>query len=131
MTIRKNYMIIGGIVLLGILALLGWVAWDKSAPGALIAGIAGIWGAIKAGLFGSSEEEIREEHQIKHAEWTRTKSEFDRQVEQIKERMEHLDFRSKNITEQLKKLDTIETAKLKSVKNMSPQEKARLLDSIL
>ena len=35
---------------------------DKSAPGALIAGIAGIWGAIKANLFGRSEEEIREEH---------------------------------------------------------------------
>ena len=54
---------------------------DKSAPGALIAGI---WGAIKAGLFGRSEEEIREEHTIKRLEWARTKSEFDRQVEKEK-----------------------------------------------
>lgn len=131
MTIRINYMIIGGIVLIGILALLGWVAWDKSAPGALIAGIAGIWGAIKANLFGSSEEKIREEHTKKLAEWALTKSEFDHQVEHLKERMENLDFRSKKITEQLKKLDAIETAKLKNVENMSPQEKARLLDSIL
>ncbi len=131
MTISRNYMIIGGIVLIGILALLGWVAWDKSAPGALIAGIAGIWGAIKAKIFGSSEEEIRGEHTEKRAEWARTKSEFDRQVEQLKERMEHLDFRSIKISEQLKKLDVIENVKLKSVKNMSPQEKARLLDSLI
>ena len=34
---------------------------DKLAPGALIAGIAGIRGAIRANLFGRSEEEIREE----------------------------------------------------------------------
>jgi hypothetical protein len=32
---------------------------DKSAPGALIAGIAGIWGAMKVKLFGRSEEERR------------------------------------------------------------------------
>jgi hypothetical protein len=51
----------------------------------LIAGIAGIWGAIKANLFGRSEEEIREEHTKKRTEWARTKSEFDRQVEQLKE----------------------------------------------
>jgi len=43
--------------MVGVLLLLGWVAWDKSAPGALIAGI---WCAIKANLFGKSEEEIKE-----------------------------------------------------------------------
>ena len=97
----------------------------------MIAGIAGIWGAIKANLFGKNEEEIKEEHTKKRAEWAETKSDFDRQVNQLKERMEHLDFRSEKITEQLKKLDAIESAKLKTIEKMSPQEKARLLDSLI
>ena len=70
--------------MVGVLLLLGWLAWDKSAPGALIAGIAGIWGAIKANIFGKNKEEIK-----------------------------------------------IENAKLQNVKNMSPQEKTRLLDSLI
>jgi hypothetical protein len=131
MIISNSYKLIGGIVLIGVLILLGWVAWDKSAPGALIAGIAGIWGAIKANLFGKNKEEIKEEHSEKRTEWAQTKSEFDQQVEQLKERMEHLDYRSQQVTKQLTKLDVMETAKLQNVKNMSAQEKARLLDSLI
>jgi hypothetical protein len=131
MIISNSYKLIGGIVLIGVLILLGWVAWDKSAPGALIAGIAGIWGAIKANLFGESKEDIREEHTKRRTEWAQAKSEFDQQVEQLKERMEHLDYRSQQVTKQLTKLDVMETAKLQNVKNMSAQEKARLLDSLI
>ena len=107
------------------------MAWDKSAPGALIAGIAGIWGALKANLFGGSKEDIKEEHTKKRTEWAVTKSRFDQQVEQLNERMEHLDYRSRQVTERLKKLDVIENVKLQSVKNMSAQEKARLLDNLI
>jgi hypothetical protein len=131
MIIGNSYKLIGGIILIGVLLLLGWVAWDKSAPGALIAGFAGIWGALKANLFGGSKEDIKEEHTKKRSDWVVIKSRFDQQVEQLNERMEHLDYRSQQVTERLKKLDVIENAKIKSVKNMSAQEKARLLDRLI
>lgn len=128
-------IIIVGVVILGLLSLLAFVAFNNKAPGGIIAGLAGVWAAIKSKVFTSQSlkerlAEIDLEHAEKSKEWDRVKEGFDSKYQALKARMDYLDYKSAKISEQLKQLDEEEKKKLKQIDNMTRDEKLELLSKI-
>jgi len=128
--------ILFGIVILAILGLLGYLAFSQKSPGSLIAGIAGIWAAIKSKVFntkslGEEIVEVEQEHALKRDEWNRVKEEYDSQFKVFKARMDYFDLKSAKISEQIKDLDEEEVKKLEEIKNMSREEKLKLFENLI
>ncbi len=128
--------IIFGIIILAILGLLGYLAFSEKSPGSLIAGIVGIWAAIKSKIFNTkslSEEiqEVEQEHALKREDWNRVKEEYDSQFRVFKARMDYLDLKSAKISEQISDLDEEEVQKLEEIKNMSREDKLKLFESLI
>ncbi|UCD37377.1 MAG: hypothetical protein JSW54_11170 [Fidelibacterota bacterium] len=130
MKFSKSTLIIGGIVIIGILGLLGYVAFN-GAPGALIGGLAGIWASFKSKLFGKSATEITAEHVEKREEWARIKEEYDSNFRALKARMDYLDYRSAEISLQLKELDEEEQTRINKIRNLSREERVELANYLL
>ncbi|MCD4683704.1 MAG: hypothetical protein K8R86_10515 [Bacteroidales bacterium] len=128
--------ILFGIVILAILGLLGYLAFSQKSPGSLIAGIAGIWAAIKSKVFntkslGEEIVEVEQEHALKRDEWNRVKEEYDSQFKVFKARMDYFDLKSAKISEQINDLDEEEVKKLEEIKNMSREEKLKLFENLI
>ena len=125
-------------MVLALLGLIGWFAFDHSAPGALIAGIAGAWGTMKAKLFGGDridlEKEIgkvEDEHAAKREEWANIKGQYDEQYRAMRARMDYLDYKSALLSEQLGSLDADEQQRLDKVRNMTADEKTTRFNELL
>jgi len=128
--------ILFGIVILAVLGLLGYLAFSQKSPGSLIAGIAGIWAAIKSKIFntnslGEEIAEVEQEHALKREEWNRVKEEYDSQFRVFKARMDYLDLKSAKISEQISDLDEEEVQKLEEIKNMSREDKLKLFENLI
>jgi len=128
--------ILFGIVILAILGLLGYLAFSEKSPGSLIAGIVGIWAAIKSKVFntkslGEEIAEVEQEHALKREEWNRVKEEYDSQFRVFRARMDYLDLKSAKISEQISDLDEEEVKKLEEIKNMSREEKLKLFENLI
>lgn len=128
--------ILFGIVILAILGLLGYLAFSEKSPGSLIAGIVGIWAAIKSKVFntkslGEEIAEVEQEHALKREEWNRVKEEYDSQFRVFRARMDYLDLKSAKISEQISDLDEEDVKKLEDIKNMSREEKLKLFENLI
>jgi len=128
--------ILFGIVILAVLGLLGYLAFSQKSPGSLIAGIVGIWAAIKSKIFntkslGEEIQEVEQEHALKREEWNRVKEEYDSQFKVFKARMDYLDLKSAKISEQISDLDEEEVKKLEEIKNMSREDKLKLFENLI
>jgi hypothetical protein len=125
---KTSTVVIVGIIAVGVLGLLAWVAFDHSAPGAFIAGLAGLVGGFKAKLFGKSAGEIREEHRAKRETWAVEAAEYEEKLSALEARMEYLDYRSAKLAMLLKDLDAEEAGKLKEIASKTPDEILALLN---
>jgi len=128
-------ILIIGIIILGIVFLLGYFIFDGGTPGALIAGLASGWAAFRSNAFsmkGLSEKltGLEQEHEIKHQEWQGFKDEYDNKYNALKARIDYLDYRTLLIREQLSTLDNEEKEKIGKLKNMTIEEKLKLLGEL-
>lgn len=119
-----KYIIIA-VVILGLVAL--FIFSNKVNLGAIFAGLAGTWAAVKARLFNTESlqervEQIQEEHGIKREEWNRIKEEYDSQFRAIKARMDYLDYRSAKISQEITDLDKAEQQALEGNAKLTDNE---------
>lgn len=133
MTMSTTKMIFIGIVALAVLGFLGWLAIDKSAPAAIIGGLATIWGAVEAKLFGGGKgrEKILAANEAKQAEWSRMKEDFEHKYSLIRARLDYLDVKSATLSQKLNSLDIEEKAALEKIDKMTAEEKEKFASDIL
>lgn len=108
---------------------------DKVSIGAIIAGGAGLFAAIKARLLqnDSLSEKVKlieEEHGLKREEWNHIKEEYDSRFRAIKARMDYLDYRSAKIAEQISELDAAERKALQDNERLSDDEILNRLNNL-
>lgn len=122
------------IAIIGVLVLLAILAYDKEAPGTLIAGLLTTWAAFRAKIFSGqsinvkdSILEVENEHAIKRQDWDSMKEKFDSQIDTLKAQIQYLEYKSAKVSEQLDDLDEEEVAAIKRIDSMSIEEKLRLL----
>jgi hypothetical protein len=128
--------ILFGIVILAILVVLGFIAFSEKAPGSLIAGLAGIWAAIKSNIFNTKSltdkiSDVESEHSAKRKEWSIQKDVYDNKLKSFQARLDYLDYRSARLSEQINDLDSEELMQLDKMKNMSREEKLRFFNLIM
>lgn len=113
------------VVILCLVAL--FIFNDKVNLGAIFAGLAGTWAAVKARLFNTEPlqeriEQIQEEHGMKRGEWNRIKEEYDSRFRAMKARMDYLDYRSAKITKEIDDLDEAEQQALQANAQLTDNE---------
>jgi len=122
--------IVIGVIIVAALALLGWLA-SQGSPGALLGGLAAVFGAYKGKLFGSSSEEIREEHRAKREEWEVIRQKYASELQALRARMDYLNYRTMRIDAELRTLDDDEREVIRKIEEMSSEEKIDELGRVL
>ena len=126
MKLNKSTLVIGGVIAVGLLALLALVAFRSAAPGILLGGGAGLWAAVKARIFGPSAAQVQEEHAQKRIEWADIKETYDNRIAALRARMDYLDYKSAILASQIGDLDSEQQARLNKLRTLSDGEKLEL-----
>lgn len=130
MKFNTTVMVIGGVIVIGLLFLLGYIAISSKAPGPLIAGLLGGFGTWKSKIFGSSKEEIKTEHTAKREGWALIKEDHDNELRALKAKVDYLDYRSAKISMQINDLDKEELDILTKLGNLTDEELLRYANDL-
>ena len=126
MKLNKSTLVIGGVIAVGLLALLALVAFRNAAPGILLGGGAGLWAVVKARIFGPSAAQVKEEHARKRIEWADIKETYDNRIAALRARMDYLDYQSATLASQLGELNSEQRARLDRLRTLPDDEKLEL-----
>ena len=125
MRFNNTTLIIGGIIVIGILGLLGYVAFVNESPGTLIAGLLGFIGSIKAKLFGKSVRDIKTESLEQRKKWAEDKEEEDRELKELLDEKDYHDNRSAQISKYLKEINLEKQTSADRILRMTNEEKEK------